>query len=45
VRIVRTTEGYREPLFGAARWLGWAELADAAVRAQPTEQGYLDRLG
>ncbi len=45
VRIVRTTDGYHEPLFGAARWLGWAELADAAVRAQPTEQGYLDRLG
>lgn len=45
VRIVRTTEGYREPLSGAARWLGWAELADAAVRAQPAEQGYLDRLG
>ncbi len=45
VRIVRSTEGYHEPVFGAGRWLGWAELADAAVRAQPTEQAYLDRLG
>ncbi|MGK8524538.1 DEDD exonuclease domain-containing protein [Nocardia asteroides] len=45
VRIVRSTEGYHEPMFGAARWLGWADLADAAVRAQPTEQAYLDRLG
>ena len=44
-RIVQTPEGYHEPLFGAARWLGWAELADSAVRAQPTEQAYLDRLG
>lgn len=45
VRIVRTTDGYHEPMSGAARWLGWAELADAAARAQPTEQAYLDRLG
>ncbi|MGK8559281.1 DEDD exonuclease domain-containing protein [Nocardia gipuzkoensis] len=45
VRIVRTSEGYREPMYGAARWLGWVELADAAARAQPTEQAYLDRLG
>ncbi|MGN2640394.1 DEDD exonuclease domain-containing protein [Nocardia takedensis] len=33
VRIVRTTEGYGEPIFGAARWLGWAEIAEAAARA------------
>ncbi|MEU7769505.1 DEDD exonuclease domain-containing protein [Nocardia sp. NPDC049190] len=45
VRIVRTTEGYREQMYGAARWLGWAALADTAARAQPTEQAYLDRLG
>ncbi|MGO4616959.1 DEDD exonuclease domain-containing protein [Nocardia sp. 2YAB30] len=44
VRIVRTTEGYREEMYSAARWLGWAALADAAVRAQPSEQAYLDRL-
>ncbi|MFI9403876.1 DEDD exonuclease domain-containing protein [Nocardia sp. NPDC052316] len=45
VRIVRTTEGYREPRFGAGRWLGWAEVADAAARTQPAEQEYADRLG
>ncbi|WP_406273155.1 DEDD exonuclease domain-containing protein [Nocardia sp. NBC_00881] len=45
VRIVRTTEGYREEMYSAARWLGWAALADAAARAQPSEQAYLDRLG
>ncbi|MFI6044334.1 DEDD exonuclease domain-containing protein [Nocardia sp. NPDC051321] len=45
VRIVRTTEGYREPMNGAARWLGWAEVADAAAHAQPAEEAYIDRLG
>lgn len=45
VRIVRTTEGYREPMYGAARWLGWAEVADAAAHAQPAEEAYADRLG
>uniref|UniRef100_UPI003898F783 DEDD exonuclease domain-containing protein n=1 Tax=Nocardia suismassiliense TaxID=2077092 RepID=UPI003898F783 len=45
VRIVRTSEGYREPRFGAGRWLGWAEVADAAARAQPAEEEYVDRLG
>ncbi|MFR9753242.1 DEDD exonuclease domain-containing protein [Nocardia sp. 004] len=45
VRIVRTTEGYREQMYSAARWLGWAATAAAAARAQPAEQSYLDRLG
>ncbi|MFI6165733.1 DEDD exonuclease domain-containing protein [Nocardia sp. NPDC051052] len=45
VRIVRTTEGYREPMYGAARWSGWAEVADAAAHAQPAEEAYIDRLG
>ncbi|MFI9505512.1 DEDD exonuclease domain-containing protein [Nocardia sp. NPDC052566] len=45
VRIVRTSEGYGEPMHGAARWLGWAEVADAAARAKPPEAEYLDALG
>ncbi|SNY86719.1 DNA polymerase-3 subunit epsilon [Nocardia amikacinitolerans] len=32
VRIVRSTQGYCEPRYGAGRWLGWAEVADAAAR-------------
>lgn len=32
VRIVRSTQGYCEPHYGAGRWLGWAEVADAAAR-------------
>ncbi|WP_378739281.1 DEDD exonuclease domain-containing protein [Nocardia brasiliensis] len=43
VRIVRTTEGYREPMYGAGRWMGWAEVADTAARAQPAADAYLDR--
>ncbi|WP_433756114.1 DEDD exonuclease domain-containing protein [Nocardia sp. CA-135398] len=34
VRIVRTSEGYREPIRSAGRWAGWADLADAAARAR-----------
>nr|WP_245746244.1 DEDD exonuclease domain-containing protein [Nocardia altamirensis] len=45
VRIVRTSEGYREPAYGAARWSGWAEAADAAARTQPAEEEYVNRLG
>ncbi|MFG1797936.1 DEDD exonuclease domain-containing protein [Nocardia sp. NPDC049149] len=45
VRIVRTSEGYREPVYGAARWSGWAEVADAAARTQPAEEEYVNRLG
>ncbi|KAA8883996.1 DEDD exonuclease domain-containing protein [Nocardia colli] len=45
VRIVRTTEGYREPMYGAGRWVGWAEVADAAAHAQPAEDAYVERLG
>ncbi|TQM25948.1 DEDD exonuclease domain-containing protein [Nocardia bhagyanarayanae] len=32
VRIVRSTHGYCEPRYGAGRWIGWAEVADAAAR-------------
>ncbi|MFI2478331.1 DEDD exonuclease domain-containing protein [Nocardia xishanensis] len=45
VRIVRSTEGYREPRRGAGRWLGWAEAADAAARTRSAEADYADRLG
>ncbi|MGY4102100.1 DEDD exonuclease domain-containing protein [Nocardia sp. R16R-3T] len=38
VRIVRTSEGYGEPIRGAGRWARWADLADAAARPD-TEQG------
>jgi DNA polymerase-3 subunit epsilon len=38
VRIVRTTDGYGEPIRGAGRWAGWADLAAAAARAQLPEQ-------
>ena len=41
VRIVRTTEGYAEPAYGTGRWLGWAELARDAVRAESAGATYL----
>ncbi|MDO3649954.1 DEDD exonuclease domain-containing protein [Nocardia mangyaensis] len=40
-RIVRTSEGYREPLHGAARWVGWAKLARTAATAISPEDEYL----
>nr|WP_239004106.1 DEDD exonuclease domain-containing protein [Nocardia panacis] len=43
VRIVHTSEGYREPRYGAARWAGWAEVAAAAARGNPLQDEYLDR--
>ncbi|MEU4316641.1 DEDD exonuclease domain-containing protein [Nocardia sp. NPDC024068] len=33
VRIVRTAEGYAEPVGGAGRWIDWAEAAAAAAGA------------
>ncbi|MET8878539.1 DEDD exonuclease domain-containing protein [Nocardia sp. NPDC004604] len=51
VRIVRTSDGYGEPIRGAARWAGWAELADAARARLPEQDAELaeylrgDRLG
>ncbi|CAM3027243.1 DEDD exonuclease domain-containing protein [Skermania piniformis] len=30
-RIVRTSDGYAEPVYGAARWAGWAARARAAA--------------
>ncbi|WP_280456221.1 DEDD exonuclease domain-containing protein [Nocardia brasiliensis] len=43
VRIVRSTEGYREPMYGAGRWLGWAEVADVAARSRSVEEEYKER--
>lgn len=43
VRIVHSTEGYREPRFGAGRWLGWAEVADVAARGRSAEDEYTQR--
>ncbi|MEV0080626.1 DEDD exonuclease domain-containing protein [Nocardia neocaledoniensis] len=40
-RIVRTSEGYREPLHGAARWIGWAQLARAAATTPTAAEQYL----
>ncbi|GAA5058633.1 hypothetical protein GCM10023318_38170 [Nocardia callitridis] len=45
VRIVRTSEGYHEPCHGAARWLAWAERADAAAHARYAEDEYLQHSG
>ena len=41
VRIVAASEGYREPAAGAGSWLGWAELARDAVRAESAGAAYL----
>ncbi|MET8779947.1 DEDD exonuclease domain-containing protein [Nocardia sp. NPDC004654] len=43
VRIVRTTDGYHEPRYGAGRWLGWAEVADTAARTRSAEADYAER--
>ncbi|MET9214955.1 MULTISPECIES: DEDD exonuclease domain-containing protein [unclassified Nocardia] len=40
-RIVRTSDGYHEPLHGAARWKGWAELARTAATTLSPEERYL----
>ncbi|MEU8894337.1 DEDD exonuclease domain-containing protein [Nocardia sp. NPDC048505] len=45
VRIVRSSAGYWEPVFGAARWLGWAEQAEAAARSELAGAEYLGQLG
>ncbi|WP_228000915.1 DEDD exonuclease domain-containing protein [Nocardia australiensis] len=45
VRIVRTTEGYWEPVNGAGRWMGWVEVADTAARSKPPEEEYVERSG
>ncbi|MBH0780063.1 DEDD exonuclease domain-containing protein [Nocardia bovistercoris] len=42
VRIVRTSRGYREPLFAAARRLEWVAAAEAAARARNEGADYLD---
>ncbi|MGY0497727.1 DEDD exonuclease domain-containing protein [Nocardia sp. FBN12] len=40
-RIVRTSDGYREPLHGAARWAGWAQLARTAATTRSEREQYL----
>ncbi|MFD3509391.1 DEDD exonuclease domain-containing protein [Nocardia sp. NPDC058666] len=40
-RIVRTSDGYCEPLHGAARWMGWAQLARTAATTKSAEEQYL----
>ncbi|MFD3747594.1 DEDD exonuclease domain-containing protein [Nocardia sp. NPDC058633] len=40
-RIVRTSDGYCEPLHGAARWVGWAQLARAAATTRSEQEQYL----
>ncbi|WP_372465915.1 DEDD exonuclease domain-containing protein [Nocardia spumae] len=44
-RIVRTTDGYREPRLGAGPWLSWVERAEAATRAESGAGEYLSRTG
>nr|WP_319942599.1 DEDD exonuclease domain-containing protein [Nocardia aurantia] len=38
VRIVRTTEGYAVPRFGAAAWTEWVALAEAATQADSVHE-------
>jgi DNA polymerase-3 subunit epsilon len=45
IRIVRTTDGYGEPVYGAGRWMGWVKLADAAAHAKLPEEEYAERIG
>ncbi|MFC9895486.1 DEDD exonuclease domain-containing protein [Nocardia sp. NPDC127579] len=45
VRIVRSAAGYWEPLNGAARYLTWAEQAEAAARSELAGADYLGQLG
>ncbi|MGW6699215.1 DEDD exonuclease domain-containing protein [Nocardia sp. NPDC055049] len=40
-RIVRTSDGYHEPLHGAARWVGWAQLARTAATTRSEQEEYL----
>ncbi|MFD4461501.1 DEDD exonuclease domain-containing protein [Nocardia sp. NPDC058480] len=40
-RIVRTSDGYHEPLHGAGRWVGWAQLARAAAATRSEQEQYL----
>ncbi|MFD3705144.1 DEDD exonuclease domain-containing protein [Nocardia sp. NPDC058658] len=40
-RIVRTSDGYREPLHSAARWVGWAQLARTAATTRTEQEQYL----
>ena len=44
VRIVRTAEGYCEPVHGAARWTAWAEIAENAAATARESEGadYID---
>ncbi|MFI5716607.1 DEDD exonuclease domain-containing protein [Nocardia sp. NPDC051750] len=45
VRIVRTTEGYAEPVHGAARWVAWADTAAAAADAARGAESYDEERG
>ncbi|NKX90865.1 DEDD exonuclease domain-containing protein [Nocardia coubleae] len=40
-RIVRTSDGYCEPLHGAARWVAWAQLAREAAEVRSEQEQYL----
>ncbi|MBF6274652.1 MULTISPECIES: DEDD exonuclease domain-containing protein [Corynebacteriales] len=42
-RIVRTSDGYREPRLGAGPWLAWVERAEAATRVESAASEYLTR--
>lgn len=40
VRIVRTSEGYYEPVHGAGAWQAWVATAEAAAAAESAAQDY-----
>lgn len=44
-RLVRVSEGYREPRHGAGRLLGWVAAAESAARTRPVEDDYVDHRG
>ncbi|WP_436838597.1 DEDD exonuclease domain-containing protein [Nocardia nova] len=42
-RVVRTTDGYREPRLGAGPWVSWVERAENAAQAESVAGEYLSR--
>ncbi len=43
VRIVRTTDGYAEPAYGAGAWKEWCSISRAASRHEYSASAYPDR--
>ncbi|ONM46096.1 DEDD exonuclease domain-containing protein [Nocardia donostiensis] len=45
VRIVGTSDGYREPAYGGSRWLAWAAIAEKAVADARAGEEYAESTG